>query len=212
MRLGYTVKEIAAAVEVTERAIQKQSQKWNGVKRPSGKGFLYPLEALPEKIQQKLRSIYDVAIDGTNDLCLDDVDTGCSPDDWLAAVGDSNPSEQPIAAKPVETAIAPSIPTEIVPTSAPRRVSRNREAKTDAWIAILKARDTYCLQKGLNQVVDCDTTFAKAYQLKEIDLPEDVYQAVTLISRSTVARKRAALSKGNGLSALGGKENTGRPK
>jgi hypothetical protein len=55
---GFTVKEIAAAVGVTEQAIRKQSQSWNGVRRPTGKGLMFPIEALPKKIQEKLHLFY----------------------------------------------------------------------------------------------------------------------------------------------------------
>jgi hypothetical protein len=214
MKDGYTVKEIAKAVGVTEMTVWRQSQSWNGVKRTKGKGLMYPLEALPEKIQEKLRSIYkdtnDVSLDRVNDVCLDDADSGSSADDGLAAIGASLPT--PEVAPIVETAIVLAEPAAIIArTTTPKPVGGKRDAQTDAWVAILAARKVYMLQHGITEVVDADSAFAKAYQAKEIDLPSEIYETVTRISRSTVARRRTGAEQ-DGTSALARKESPGRPK
>jgi hypothetical protein len=213
---GFTTKEIAAAVNVTERAIRKQSQSWSGgVKRPKGKGLMYPMGSLPEKIRQKMASIYkeqdDAQSDRADGVCLDD------------AAGDNSPSNADVMPCSDDLGLigAPSQPEQqpALAVAKPQREPRangkpkggKRDAKIDAWVEIFKARKAWCATQGIAKQVDCDGAFSDAYLRHEIDLPEQVYETVTRISRSTIARKRSENEKG-GVTALAGKEGAGRPK
>jgi hypothetical protein len=237
---GFTTKEIAAAVELTERAIRKQSQAWSGgIKRPKGKGLMFPLESLPEKIRQKMTSIYkeqngspepdnDDRTGNPSDSCPDH-----SPSHALALVEHAelvggqiaqevedeqlrtrqldNSIGQPLRTSNADGGIAKGGKPQREPSAVGRPKGAKGDAKIDAWVEIFKARKAWCVTQGIAKQVDCDGAFSEAYLRHEIDLPEEVYETVTRISRSTIARKRSENEKG-GVTALAGKEGAGRPK
>jgi hypothetical protein len=215
---GFTTTEIAAALNVTERAIQLQARAWSGgVRRPKGKGLMYPLESLPEKIRQKMNSIYKEQ-NGSPEPDRDDR-TG-NPSD---SCPDPSPGYVPALVEHTELVGGQIAPTILPPTneeriSKPQRapsaiVNPNggkRNSKINAWVAIIRAWEEYRALRLQEPVVECEYAFAKAYQLNEVDVAADVYETIPKISRATLCRKRVELAKG--VTALAGKEYAGRPK
>jgi hypothetical protein len=174
---GFTIKQIASAVGVTEMTVLRQSRGWRGVKRPKGKGLMYPLEVLPEKIQQKLLSKYKEQ-NGSPEPDSGDR-TGNSSD----SCPDHNPSPVPVLVEHTELVgaeIAPMIPAQgneervSKPQREPRAVGRPKgakgDAKIDAWVEIFKARKAWCTAHGIAKQVNCDDAFSEAYLRHEIDL------------------------------------------
>jgi hypothetical protein len=213
---GFTTKEIAAALNVTERAIQLQSRAWSGgVKRPKGKGLMYPMGSLPEKIRQKMASIYkeqdDAQPDRADGLRLDD------------AAGDNSPSNADVMLCSDDLGLigAPSQPEQqpALAVAKPQREPRANgkpkggkgEAKMDAWLAIIEEWERYKKLPTELSVVQREYAFEAAYNQQEIDVPPEVYETVSKISRATLCRQRIILAK-DGITALAGKEGAGRPK
>lgn len=200
--------------------LKAQQEKWQYREVPVRGGRLkeFSFSALPQETQDYLHSIYKELADDSSqrpdDVCLDDVLGGSG--DMPVAVGDPEPVPEPIVtvAAPEPTVSEPPISADLAvrPASAVAPVKAKPSDKVDAWVKIFTARDEYCAQEGLS-VVDGDYAFVKAYKNREIDLPAEVYELVTRISRATIARKRGEIAKANGnVSALAGKARPGRPK
>ncbi|PSB64449.1 hypothetical protein C7B79_09665 [Chroococcidiopsis cubana CCALA 043] len=78
------------------------------------------------------------------------------------------------------------------------------EQRTDAWLEIIKAYETWCESSNCNSVLIRDLEFAKAYNDRQLRLANWVYQYVPQISRSTLKAKNKCRRTANSLQALGG--------
>lgn len=215
----FSAKELVAlpGMPTTVRGIRIAAQRknWPSEDRPirGGREKFYLLSALPAETQAYLHSIYK------------EQNGSPKPDngDRTGDSGDNLPDPSPVHVsvamehtEPVGQQIA-QLPAPAVakPQGEPRAVGRPKgnkgDATIDAWVAIFKARKTWCSAQGIAKQVNCDDAFSEAYLRHEIDLPDEVYETVTRISRSTIARKRSEDKKG-GVTALAGKEGAGRPK
>jgi Mu DNA-binding domain len=200
--------------------LKAQQQGWETRSVPVRGGQLkeFAIGSLPEETQAYLNSIYKEQ-DGRTQPDRDDR-TGNPSDDRL----DPSPVHAVALVEHTELVggqIAPILPTSgtqklaTKPEKGAKSVGRPKgakgDAKIDAWVEIFKARKAWCATQGIAKQVDCDGAFSEAYLRHEIDLPEEVYETVTRISRSTIARKRSENEHG-GVTALAGKEGAGRPK
>jgi Mu DNA-binding domain len=201
-------------------AVKAKRKSWRcrEVSGNGGKILEFHLEELPEETQAYLNSIYKEQ-DGRTQPDRDDR-TGNPSDDRL----DPSPVHAVALVEHTELVggqIAPILPTSgtqklaTKPEKGAKSVGRPKgakgNAKIDAWVEIFKARKAWCATQGIAKQVDCDGAFSEAYLRHEIALPEEVYETVTRISRSTIARKRSENEHG-GVTALAGKEGAGRPK
>lgn len=200
----------AIAVKAKRKGWQYREVRGNG-----GRCIEFHIDELPAETKAHLLSIYkeqdNAQPDRADGLHLDD------------AAGDNSPSNAAVmlSANDLDHIGAPSQPEQqpepavAKPKREPRANGKPKsgkgEAKIDAWVEIFKARKTWCAAQGIAKQVNCDDAFSEAYLRHEIDLPEQVYETVTRISRSTIARKRSENEKG-GVTALAGKEGAGRPK
>jgi Mu DNA-binding domain len=198
----------AIAVKAKRKGWRSREVAGNG-----GRSIEFHISELPAETQAYLTSIYKEQ-NGSPEPDSDDR-TGNPSDDRLdpspihavALVEHTELVGQQVA-QPPEPAVAP---TQREPRAVGRPKGSKGEAKIDAWVEIFKARKAWCATQGIAKQVDCDGAFSEAYLRHEIDLPEEVYETVTRISRSTIARKRSENEHG-GVTALAGKEGAGRPK
>jgi Mu DNA-binding domain len=221
MQEWFSAKELIGlpGMPTTIRGIRITAQRKNwpyeqkGHSGPGRKENLYALAVLPAETQAYLTSIYKEKNgspepdrdDRTGNPSHDRLDP--SPIHAVALVEHTELVGQQVA-QPPEPAVAP---TQREPRAVGRPKGSKGEAKIDAWVEIFKARKAWCATQGIAKQVDCDGAFSEAYLRHEIDLPEEVYETVTRISRSTIARKRSENEHG-GVTALAGKEGAGRPK
>lgn len=77
------------------------------------------------------------------------------------------------------------------------------EQRTDAWLEILKAYETWCKLQKCSSAVIRDLEFAKAYNNKQLSLFNWVHEYVPQISRSTLKAKNKCRQTANSLQALG---------
>jgi putative transposase len=196
--------------------LRAQQQGWETRLVPVRGGQLkeFSIGCLPEATQAHLLSIYkeqdNAQPDRADGVCLDDAAGDNSPSnadvmpcsDGLELIGaPSQPEQQPAAAvaKPQRE-----------PRANGKPKSGKRDAKIDGWIAIIRAWEEYRALRLEELAVECEYAFAKAYQQREVDVTDEVYETISQISRATLCRKRIELAKG--VTALAGKEGAGRPK
>lgn len=73
----------------------------------------------------------------------------------------------------------------------PSHDGTKNERIIDAWRYLLAIQDLWCEDKLHLKRVDCDACFARAYNDGLIQVPGWISEAVPMLSRSTIARKRA---------------------
>jgi putative transposase len=71
------------------------------------------------------------------------------------------------------------------------------ERRQRARLEILDYINRWCDAKSIEKRVDCDTAFAAAYNAREIDFPDWIYETVKRLGRSTICNWRKALKTGD---------------
>lgn len=190
---------------VTRKALAEgwQFRQRNG----RGGGREYAYDSLPTQTQAALQKI-DRVLEGSLNFNFDRSDgTTC----WIS-------NEEP----PVPIQLA-RIPAKAVKEgkNQPTTPKRSRKVKaeggfteqrTDAWLEILKAYETWCKLQKYSTALIRDLEFAKAYNNKQLQLPNWVHEYVTQISRSTLKAKNKCRQTANSLQALGGNYGNRRGK
>ncbi len=78
------------------------------------------------------------------------------------------------------------------------------EQRTDAWLEILKAYESWSKLQYYSSALIRDLEFAKAYNTRQLNLPDWVQKYVPQISRSTLKAKNKCRQTAQSLQALGG--------
>ncbi len=78
------------------------------------------------------------------------------------------------------------------------------EQRTDAWLEILKAYESWSKLQNHRSAVISDLEFAKAYNTRQLNFPDWVQEYVPQISRSTLKAKNKCRQTADSLQALGG--------
>lgn len=182
---------------VTRKALAEgwQFRQRNG----RGGGREYAYDSLPAQTQAALHKT-DRALESSSDFNLEQSDsTTC----WIS-------NESPVA---VQLALTPA---KAVEKSEERSLTTSRqlqkakveggfiEQRTDAWLEILKAYETWCKLQKYSSALIYDLKFTEAYNSKQLQLSDWVHEYVPQISRSTLKAKNKCRQTANSLQALGG--------
>ncbi|MBI4784096.1 MAG: transposase [Oscillatoriophycideae cyanobacterium NC_groundwater_1537_Pr4_S-0.65um_50_18] len=186
-------------------ARKAKAEGWRSRKRSGkGGGQEYAFESLPEATKTALISIRNIQGE-------------TSPLEENQAVKQVLPQTDTTASIPYTEEFQNSIPEaeKIIQTSRlAKRSSDEKKAdqRTDAWIEILKAYEHWRkLGSHFPTVEVCQIEFCNAYNRQALALFDWVYQAVPLVSKSTLNRKNR-IRKTDTVSALGGKYGNRKQK
>jgi putative transposase len=206
--------EIAKIIGISAQAVSKRAKKWQGGRKRQarGGGYEYPIWALPEEWreqmiahtahlvqQQSNQEFYGILTEQLADNGKDP--TRVQPP--LPLVENKLAGDSPTGDRCRETTpqTLPLQETRAVALSQPERIDAiakkpKKQRQIEAWLEILKTRQTWCEANGIDKVVDCDIAFSEAYNNGEIRVPDWVRETIDSFSRSTIARKRKALAGG----------------
>jgi len=85
-----------------------------------------------------------------------------------------------------------------------KTTGRKIEQRTDSWLKILQAYENWCESRSFDSAAACDFEFVKAYNNKQLCLPDWIYLCVHHISYSTLKRKNKLRRISEKIEALGG--------
>ena len=107
----------------------------------------------------------------------------------------------------------PAIANPAVQNQLQPQVKTNNEQRTDAWLAILRAYESWC-DRSAGTVLDRDIAFIRAYNGRELVLSNWVYAYRPNLSRSSLKAKQKLQREAAKITALGGnyghRRGTGR--
>jgi putative transposase len=105
----------------------------------------------------------------------------------------------------VSLTISSTLQQQVKPTS---------EQRIDAWLAILRAYEHWCVSNICEMVIERDTAFVRAYNQRQLVLVHWVYVYLPKLSRSTLKAKQKLRREAKNISELGGnyghRRGTGR--
>lgn len=207
----YTISQLAALLEVSRQAVGKQLKKTPQHKRTVGKGWEYDLSDLPIEIQRRILEKL--------------ASKPASPEPAIAPVAPVAPAIPPanshlalisqvshpeileaeIQQKPVF-----SPPKQPAPPLQPEQPPLKESMRRDARLHVLTLLDSYCQEHGL-RTCECRNDFTKAYNQRELYVPDWVRLMVPDVSPTTLWRWRETLKTGelNKLAKTQGKKPEG---
>jgi Mu DNA-binding domain len=113
----------------------------------------------------------------------------------------------------VDVNIEPSIGSQKVRPQV-QQIKPTSEQRIDAWLAVLRAYEHWCIHHTFETVLDRDTAFVRAYNDQQLVLVNWVYAYLPKLSRSTLKAKQKLRREAATISALGGnyghRRGTGR--
>jgi putative transposase len=91
-----------------------------------------------------------------------------------------------------------------VDSTLQQQVKPTSEQRIDAWLAILRTYEHWCIHHTFETVLDRDTAFVRAYNDRQLVLVNWVYAYLPKLSRSTLKAKQKLRREAATISALGG--------